>query len=58
LPHKISDETQILFDAADRAIARSHEIIAERRQRIEASERGLREQEMRFIFRREALKQK
>jgi hypothetical protein len=58
LPHKLSDETQTLFDAADRAIARSHAMIAERRELIEASARDLREREMRFIFRREALKQK
>ena len=46
-------ETQELFDAADRAIASSRQLIAQRREMIVECKRARREQEDRFASRRE-----
>ena len=51
-------ETQELFDASDRAIARSRELIAQRREMMAQGERNRREQEDRFAFLRETRKPK
>jgi len=48
-----SRETQELFDAADRAIARSRERVAQRREMMAECERNRREQEVGFAFSRE-----
>ncbi|MHC2623931.1 hypothetical protein ACVIW2_005963 [Bradyrhizobium huanghuaihaiense] len=49
-------ELQDLFDAADRAIAHSREIIRQRREMLAACENDRRQQEDRFAFRRELWK--
>jgi hypothetical protein len=46
-------ETEDLLEAADRAIARSRELVHQRRQLIVEWEMQRREQEARFAFRRE-----
>jgi hypothetical protein len=51
-------ETQELLDAADRAIALSHELIDQRRQLIAEWERNRRVQEARFVLRRVTRKPK
>jgi hypothetical protein len=53
-----SDETQVLLDAADRAIARSRELLEQRHEAMAACQRALRQQEIRLIFLRERLKPK
>ncbi len=45
-------ETQELLDAADRAIARSRELVEQRRKMLTECERNRREQEARFALRR------
>ncbi|GLR90800.1 hypothetical protein [Bradyrhizobium iriomotense] len=47
-----SRETQDLFDASDRAIAKSRELVDQRREMIAECERNRREQEARFTLRR------
>lgn len=56
MTEQYSWELQELFDAADRAIAHSREIIKQRRDLITACERERRQQEDRFTFRRELRK--
>lgn len=51
-------EAQELFDACDRAIARSRELVEQRRQMMAECERERHEQELRFVLRREARKPK
>ncbi|MBR0717578.1 hypothetical protein [Bradyrhizobium liaoningense] len=51
-----SREAQELFDASDRAIARSRDLVAQRREMMAECERNRREQEARFAFRRAILK--
>jgi hypothetical protein len=45
-----SRETLDLLDAADRAIARSRDLVAQRRQLIATWELARQEQEVRFVF--------
>jgi hypothetical protein len=45
-----SEETQILLDAADRAIARSHDLRAQRQKIVVECERRRRVQEVRFAL--------
>jgi hypothetical protein len=51
-------ETQELFDAADRAIARSRELADQRRQMMAECKRNLRDQEARFAILRKTTKPK
>jgi len=53
-----SRETQELFDASDRAIAHSRELVDQRRETLAECERSRREQEARFVLRREMRKLK
>jgi hypothetical protein len=53
-----SRETQELFDASDRAIARSRELVAQRREMMAEYEWNRREQEIRLAFHREIRKPK
>jgi len=53
-----SYETQILLEAADRAIARGKDIVDQRRQVVAECERANRQQEFRLIFLREIRKPK
>ncbi len=46
-------ETQDLFDAADRAIAQSRELVIQRRDMMAECRRSRRAQEARFALRRE-----
>lgn len=48
-----SRETQELFDAADRAIAHSRELVEQRRQLMAECERNRLQREVRLAFRRE-----
>lgn len=50
MPEPFSDETQQLFDAADRAIARSRELSEQRRDIVAECERQRRREELRLIF--------
>jgi hypothetical protein len=54
----LSDETQQLLDAADRAIERSRALVEQARQVRADCVRELRVQEMRFAFMREIKKLK
>jgi hypothetical protein len=54
----LSDETQQLLDAADRAIERSRALVEQARQIRADCVRELRVQEMRFAFMREIKKLK
>jgi hypothetical protein len=56
MAEQYSRELQDLFDAADRAIARSREIIRQRREMLTACENDRRQQEDRFAIRRELWK--
>ena len=49
----LSDETQQLLDAADRAIERSRTVVEQTRDVHAACARELRDQELRFAFVRE-----
>jgi hypothetical protein len=51
-------EIEDLFDASDRAIAHSRELVNQRREMIAECDRNRREQEARFALRREILKPK
>jgi hypothetical protein len=51
-----SQETLDLLDAADQAIARSRDLVAQRRQLIGAWDSARQEQEVRFTFRRQRAK--
>jgi hypothetical protein len=50
MPEPFCDETQRLFDAADRAIARSRELSEERRDIVAECERQRRQRELRQIL--------
>jgi hypothetical protein len=50
MPEPFSDETQRLFDAADRAIARSRELSEQRRDIVTECERQRRQRELRQIL--------
>jgi hypothetical protein len=50
MAESFSKEARDLFDAADQAIARSRELVGQRRQIVAAYERARREQEARFNF--------
>jgi hypothetical protein len=52
----LSQETLDLLDAADQAIARSRDLVAQRRQLIAAWDFARQEQEVRFTFRRQRAK--
>lgn len=53
-----SRETQELLDAADRAIARSREVVQQRQQVMTECERNLHRQDVRLAFLREIRKLK
>jgi hypothetical protein len=55
---ELSYEAKILFERADRAIAKSREIAEQRRQIVTECERAGRRQELLFIFRGEIAKPK
>ncbi|MCK1721252.1 hypothetical protein [Bradyrhizobium sp. 141] len=48
---RFSDETLRLFEASDQAIARSREVIRQRREIMAECEEALRRRELRSIFR-------
>jgi hypothetical protein len=52
----LSQETLDLLDAADQAIARSRDLVEQRRQLIGAWDLARQEQEVRFTFRRQRAK--
>jgi hypothetical protein len=58
MAQSLSDETQQLLDAADRAIERSRVIIVQTRDVHAACAKELRAQELRFAFVRELRKPK
>jgi hypothetical protein len=58
MARQFSDETQDLLDAADRAIARSRDLVKRHRQVIAECERQLRAQAADFASRREIWKSK
>jgi hypothetical protein len=58
MAQSLSDETQSLLEAADRAIERSRAIIAQTREVHAACAKELRAQELRFAFVRELRKPK
>ena len=55
---RLSEETQVLLDAADRAIANSRDLADQRRKVVTECERMRRVQEVRLAFLREIRKPK
>lgn len=58
MAERLSEETLVLLEQADRAIARSRELAIERRSLVVECERKRRAQETRFAFFREMRKLK
>jgi hypothetical protein len=52
VPQPFSEETQRLLDAADQAIARSRDLVEQRRNVVTDCEEARRQQELRQIFSR------
>jgi hypothetical protein len=55
MTEELSDETVVLLEAADRAIASSKEIVEQRRQMMAECRKANRQQQLRFALRRQPL---